>query len=84
MWEVIGYEKSYIQPKDNGAPYWACELWVAKPYKSGENTESAGKRCKRVWYRMSEIPYEPVLGQTVLIETSVRGKYEFVDDIQAM
>lgn len=84
MWEVIGFEISDITPKDGGAAYRACELWLAKDYKPGEKTACQGKRCKRVWYRMSEITYQPVLGETVLVETEVRGKYEFVADIQKL
>lgn len=77
MWEVIGFE---TQLNDAGE-ITAYTIHAVKAYPEGKGH---GKRGKRVWYRTSEIGYVPDVGDTVLIETEVRGKYEVVVDISAV
>ncbi|MBQ8239832.1 MAG: hypothetical protein IJZ38_03180 [Bacteroides sp.] len=79
MWEVIGFEKSFVQ-RDQQSGYEAITLHVKKPVQPGSN--AAGCRCKSYWYRAHEISYVPQVGDTVIVETEVRGKYEIIRDIQ--
>ena len=78
MWEVIGFEKSFVQ-RDGQPGYVAINLHVKKPVTPGPNAE--GCRCKTYWYREHEINYTPCVGDTVIVETEVRGKYEVIRDI---
>lgn len=80
MWEVVGYDKSFIKQENGG--YEAYNLHLIRPYAPGVNCE--GKRCRTVWYRAHEISYVPVLGETVFVETEQRGKYTVVVDIIKM
>lgn len=73
MWEVLGFEKQ----EDDAGEVMAYTVHLAKDYRTG----GEGKRTKRVWYRTSEQGYKPVVGQTVMVETEVRGKYEALVDI---
>ena len=79
MWEVIGYEKSFVQREGQNG-YEAFNLHVKKPVSPGPNAE--GCRCRTFWYRAHEISYVPNVGDTVIIETELRGKYEIIRDIQ--
>ena len=79
MWEVIGYERSVVQ-REGQASYTAVNLHVKKPVLPG--TDAAGCRCKTYWYREHEVVYAPCVGDTVIIETELRGKFEVVRDIQ--
>lgn len=74
MWEVIGFE---LQENDAGEVV-SVTMFAIKEYKPGQGT---GKRARRVWYRANEIPYIPVVGERVMIETETRGKYEIVTDV---
>lgn len=74
MWEVIGYE---LQENDAGEVV-SVTMFAIKAYKEGQGT---GKRARRVWYRANEIPYMPMVGDLVMIETETRGKYEIVTDV---
>ena len=74
MWEVIGFE---TQVNDEGK-VMSYTLYAVKDFSEGKGS---GKRCRRVWYRSSEISYVPLLGDRVLIESELRGKYEAVIDI---
>ena len=74
MWEVIGFE---LQENDAGK-VTSVTLFAVKAYKEGQGV---GKRARRVWYRTSEIDYMPVVGDSVMIETETRGKYEIVTDV---
>ena len=77
MWEVIGFE---AQENDEGQ-ITAYTVYLAKPFKEGQGH---GKRCKRYWYRTNEQSYVPDVGDTVMVETEVRGKYEVLLDIAAV
>lgn len=77
MWEVIGYE---TQENDAGE-ITAYTVHLTKPYIEGKG---AGKRGKRIWYRTTEHAYKPAVGDTVLVETEVRGKFEALVDISAV
>ena len=79
MWEVIGYERSIVQ-KDGQPAYTAVNLHVKKPVQPGADAD--GCRCKTYWYREHEVAYAPGVGDTVIIETELRGKFEVVRDIQ--
>ena len=79
MWEVIGYEKSFVQ-RDAQAGYEAFNLYVKKPVKPSPGAE--GCKCRSFWFRAHEINYIPQVGDTVIVETEVRGKYEIILDIQ--
>lgn len=74
MWEVIGFEETL---NDEGV-CTAITLYAVKPFRQGQGE---GKRAKRIWYRTSEQTYRPIVGDHVVIETEVRGKYEVVSDI---
>ena len=74
MWEVIGYE---TQENDAGEVV-SITLYAVKPYKADQGE---GKKARRVWYRAAEIGYRPMLGDSIMIETEIRGKYEIVTDI---
>ena len=74
MWEVVGFEK--IIKGDGSVSY---DLYVTKDFKPGDNV--CGKKARRVWYRADEVPYVPVVGDLVVIETETRGKFEIVTDI---
>lgn len=77
MWEVIGYEKNFV---DNGSGgYEAYNLYLKKPLNPDQNCE--GCKCKTVWYRAHEIPYVPALGDQVFVETEQRGKFNVTVDI---
>lgn len=73
MWEVIGFETQ----EDDAGQVTAYTVHLTKEYRAG----GTGKRSKRIWYRKSEHTYEPVVGQTVMVETEVRGKFEALVDI---
>ena len=79
MWEVIGYEKQFIQ-REGQAGYEAYNLYVKKALPLAPNCE--GERCKTYWYRAHEFGYAPHVGDTVIVETELRGKYEIIRDIQ--
>lgn len=79
MWEVIGFEKQFIQ-REGKPGYEAYNLYVKKSLPVMLNCE--GERCKTYWYRAAEVAYVPSVGDAVLIETELRGKYEIVRDIQ--
>ena len=74
MWEIIGYETKL---NDEGK-IESVNLYCTKAFRDGQGE---GKRCRRVWYRASDILYRPAVGDQVFIETEVRGKFEFVVDI---
>lgn len=74
MWEIIGFE---TQENEVGE-VTAYTVHAAKAYREGKGH---GRYGKRVWYRASEIDYVPVVGERVIIETEVRGKYEVVIDV---
>lgn len=74
MWEVIGFER--MVKSDGSVSY---DLYAMKAFKPGENV--SGKKARRFWYRADEVDYLPVVGQEVIIETEMRGKYEIVTDI---
>ena len=74
MWEIIGFE---TQENDAGE-VTAYTVHAVKAYREGQGQ---GKRGKRIWYRASEQGYRPVVGEKVVIEVEVRGKYEVVTDI---
>lgn len=77
MWEVIGFEE---QLNDAGE-VTAYSVHAVKAFPDGKGH---GKRCRRVWYRTSEVGYKPFVGDNVIIETEVRGKFEAVIDIFAV
>lgn len=74
MWEVIGFQYSY----DEESKPKGVTLFLTKPFKKGDGE---GLRAKRIWYRPSEVTYQPVIGDKVCIDVEVRGKYEIVTDI---
>ena len=78
MWEVIGYTKSIVQ-REGQQPYTAYDLYVKKPMKQ---LDSEGCKCRRFWYRAHEINYTPEVGNIIIVEIEVRGKYEILTDIQ--
>lgn len=78
MWEIIGFTRSVIQ-KEGQAPYNAFDIYVSKPLNT---LDSEGRKCRRYWYRANEINYTPVVGDVVLIDCEIRGKYEIIVDIQ--
>lgn len=75
MWEVIGYETNV---DENGTPY-AYTVYAVKNMKSSDTV--AGQKCRRIWYRSVEIQYVPMIGDSVIIDTETRGKFEVVTDI---
>lgn len=78
MWEVIGFTKSLVQ-REGQQDYTAYDLYVKKPMKQDD---SQGCKCRRFWFRAHEINYTPGVGDIVIIETEVRGKFEVLVDIQ--
>ena len=74
MWEIIGFE----QQENDAGEVTAFTVHAVKAYKEGQGY---GKRAKRIWYRVSEHDYRPVVGDKVFVETEVRGKWEVVTDI---
>lgn len=74
MWEIIGYETQ----KNVEGLITAYTVHAVKAYREGQGH---GKRGKRIWYRASEQGYRPVVGDMVVIETEMRGKWEVVSDI---
>lgn len=78
MWEIIGYTRQLVQ-KENQQPYNAFEIYVSKPMNT---PDSEGRKARRFWYRSTDVNYVPVVGDIVLIDVEVRGKYEIICDIQ--
>lgn len=74
MWEVVGYEKA---TKNDGSISYT--VYATKPFKAADGCE--GKKARRVWYRAQDISYVPVVGDVVIIETEMHGKFESVVDI---
>lgn len=76
MWEVIGFESQ----RNDAGEVVAYTVYATKPFKGDPG---AGSKARRIWYRTSEISYQPVLGDRIYIDTETRGKYEIVTDIYA-
>lgn len=74
MWEVIGFESQ----KNDAGEKIAYTVYAVKPFRGDPGT---GQKVRRIWYRTSEIAYQPVLGDRIYIDTETRGKYEIIVDI---
>lgn len=77
MWDVIGYETNI---DENGTPY-AYTVYAVKTMKQKPG-EVEGQKARRIWYRSAEIQYVPQVGDSVIIDTETRGKFEVVTDIE--
>lgn len=74
MWEIIGFESQ----KNDAGEVTAYTVYAVKPFK-GEL--GAGSKARRIWYRTSEIEYQPMVGDRIYVDTETRGKYEIVTGI---
>ena len=78
MWEVIGFSQSVVQ-REGSQAYTAYDLYVKKPMKQ---QDGEGCKCRRFWFRAHEINYTPTVGDIIIVETELRGKFEALIDIQ--
>ena len=74
MWEIIGYEE---QVRDDGSASYT--IYSAKDMKTDNGCY--GRKVRRDWYKVDQVHYVPKIGDLVIIETELRGKYQVVVDI---